>query len=989
MMTPSRTPTQDEQLLPQHAALVSASAISPEVARSRGYRSVTKRSELRKLGFGERQCSVPALLIPVWDVAGQIGTYQIRPDQPRIGHDGKPVKYETPGRSRIVLDVPPASRDKTRDPSIPLFITEGIPKADAAASTGLCCIALLGVWNWRGTNQWGGKTALADWEYIALNGRTVYICFDSDVMTKPQVHQALTRLKAFLEQRGACVFPIWLPPTTAGGKVGLDDYLAEGHTVADLVALASDPEWRPVTGSAEPGRGEPYVETDEGLVWMKPTFNGEVPVRLTNFTARIVGQVLEDDGAETRRLLEIEARLHGRESRCAVSPSELAVMTWPIQHLGPEAVVHAGFGVKDHTRAAIQLLSGPAPERRVFTHTGWRKIDGVWCYLHAGGAIGPAGAAQSVSVELPEELRLFSLPAPPDGDRLVQAVRASLRVLELAPDSVTVPIFCAIWRAGMMPSDFALHISGDSGEGKTELAALAQQHWGAGLTARNLPASWSSTGNANEMLAFLAKDALLVVDDLAPAGSAADIGRMHRDVDRLVRAQGNRQGRRRLRADGALRPARPPRGLILSTGEDVPRGKSLRARLLVVELPKGSLNWDRLTECQADASQGRCAETMAGFVKWLADRYEGLAGPNGSLEREIRELRQAAVRSDMHRRTPEIIANLAVGLRHFLTFAQHVGALTAPAATSLCRRAWRALGQAGNAHSAHQVAAEPTTLFLRLLGSAVASGRAYLAGPDGGVPEDPRMWGWREEHGDLRPQGGLTGWVAGADVYLEPDSAFATAQAVGQATGDLIPITQQTLHRRLAEAQLLASVETSRGTLTIRKTLAGARRTVLHLHSRSLISHLDTDQTDQSEQGCPDDPLVGGDGQRSGQLPLLGNAVTDHTNCPEGKAEGSAATGVGSRQQHQASEPAQPAPPPTTLLRAEALRPCYTCRGTRFWRDAYGADHCATCHPPADASAVCEWVEAASGNVRKQSGDNRMPGGSHGRKAPAAATETA
>jgi len=39
---------------------------------------------------------------------------------------------------------------------LPLFITEGIPKGDAAVTIGLCCIALLGVWNFRGTNDAGG-----------------------------------------------------------------------------------------------------------------------------------------------------------------------------------------------------------------------------------------------------------------------------------------------------------------------------------------------------------------------------------------------------------------------------------------------------------------------------------------------------------------------------------------------------------------------------------------------------------------------------------------------------------------------------------------------------------------------------------------------------------------------------------------------------------------------------------------------------------------
>ncbi len=188
-------------LLPQYEKLLIDSAISPKVAQERGYRSVEKKADLKVRGFTDSQCRVPALLLPVWDINGEIVNYQIRPDDPRINKEGKLIKYETPQGSRMCLDVPPAARPFLGKPERPLFITEGIRKADAAVSKGLCCIALLGVWNWRGTNSDGGKVALSDWDYIALNDREVYIVFDSDVMQKPAVYQALARLKAFLESR--------------------------------------------------------------------------------------------------------------------------------------------------------------------------------------------------------------------------------------------------------------------------------------------------------------------------------------------------------------------------------------------------------------------------------------------------------------------------------------------------------------------------------------------------------------------------------------------------------------------------------------------------------------------------------------------------------------------------------------------------------------------------------------------------------------------
>ena len=190
-----------EHLSVEHLRILKVdSGICDEVIKNRGYRTVTIKAELRRLGFSDAQTRVPALLIPVWGVTGEVALHQIRPDDPRV-LNGKALRYETPRGSRMALDVHPSVRNMIADPQVPLWIVEGVKKADALVSQGCCAIALLGVWSWRGTSPQGGKTALSDWECVALNGRTVYIAFDSDVMRKLQVHDALTRLKSFLEMR--------------------------------------------------------------------------------------------------------------------------------------------------------------------------------------------------------------------------------------------------------------------------------------------------------------------------------------------------------------------------------------------------------------------------------------------------------------------------------------------------------------------------------------------------------------------------------------------------------------------------------------------------------------------------------------------------------------------------------------------------------------------------------------------------------------------
>lgn len=206
--------------------MLEASGISPERVRKRGYVSVDTKVRLQKLKVTKSGRHVPGLLVPLLRVDGSTWGYQYRPDEPRVNSGGKPVKYETPTGQRNGIDVPPGVGEMLKDPKLSLVITEGSKKADSAADRGLACISISGVWNWRGGNPYGGKTAVADWNDIALDGRKVVVAFDSDVAAKPAVHKAMTSLAGYLESKGAEVLYAHLPDD-GDGKVGLDDFLAK------------------------------------------------------------------------------------------------------------------------------------------------------------------------------------------------------------------------------------------------------------------------------------------------------------------------------------------------------------------------------------------------------------------------------------------------------------------------------------------------------------------------------------------------------------------------------------------------------------------------------------------------------------------------------------------------------------------------------------------------------------------------------------------
>lgn len=960
-------------LLPQHEALIEASGISPEVTQARGYRSIEQKAELRRLGFGDQQCRVPALLIPVRGVSGEIVNYQIRPDLPRVGKNGKAVKYETPRETKMCLDVPPVVRQWIGDPSRPLVITEGVRKADSAASRGLCCIALLGVWNWRGTNRQGGGTALADWESIALKGRQTYICFDSDVMLKPAVHGAMARLKAFLEQRGAQVALIYLPPGEAGAKVGLDDFLVAGHTVADLLALAS-PDLCPVAVETE--RASEYQITEAGIVWQRETQQGLSETVLCNFSAIISTEIFLDDGVEPSRHYEIATCLKGREECCSIPAAQFAGMNWVTEKIGAEAIIAPGSSIRDRCRHAIQVLSGQVERKRVYVHSGWRKTDDEWVYLHNGGAIGATGTKPGIEVRLREELSPFVLPEPPEGEELAVAVRTSLKLLNLTPghDEIVFPLFASIFAPVTLQVDFGLQLVGPTGEGKTELAAQAQQHYGAGFNSRRLPGSWLSTGNALEDLAFVAKDALLVIDDLAPVGSAQDVSRLHRDANRIFRAQGNRQGRGRMRSDGSIRAQRPPRGLLLSTGEDVVRGQSGQARTLIIELSHGDLCWSLLTQLQRRAAEGVYTQTMAGYVRYLAPRYEQIQANSRA---EIVRLREAATQSGQHRRSPEIIAQLFYALQNFLAFAADCQAISSAQRTQLEERAWAALGQAAAKQVAHQQASDPVLLFLESLQAAIIRGEAFLAGMDGETPIDnPAAWGWRRAgtgenlRQDWQPRGGCIGWIDGDNLYLDSAASFAAAQKLASTGGETIPISRYTLARQLQKRNLLRSVEP--GNLQVRREILGKRRRVLHLHIDALSSDKPVPSVQRDQPRPPSDPNGGAvaedpdeskDGIGDGLAPSEARPVpkpVPHSvpesfvsgELPEGEVCSDGMDGFPAQRspavegvnEHTTIE-APPDAEASSDVEAPPARPCSACGDINWWLTPQGNPICDTCHP--------------------------------------------
>jgi hypothetical protein len=579
-----------------------------------------------------------------------------------------------------------------------------------------------------------------------------------------------------------------------------------------------------------------YSSTKNGTFWIKHKEGGDEFVFLANFAAEIIAETTIDDGAERKRRMEIAGSINDHALPPAtVASGEFAAMGWVGEQWGSAAHIAPGHGLKDRLRYAIQVLSKATQHRTVYQHTGWREIAGQWVYLTPTAVIGAAGGVEGIDVDLPGTLADYAL-TPSSTTTTADAARASLGVLDCAPAPIAVPLFLAPYRAMLgeaLPGDFSLFLAGVTGSRKTEMAAIAQAHFGDAWHGKRLPASWSSTPNSLERAAFLAKDAVMVVDDFCPTGTTTDIARFHTGADRLLRAQGNRAGRQRMNADGTLRPAYHPRGLIVATGEDIPRGQSLRGRLLILEFDSTTVDLGALSTMQNHASSGRLSAAAGAFAQWLAPRM-------GELKKSLPVMRNQ-LRNDItataHSRHPDTLAGLMLTAQLFAQFATEHGVALGEGWQSDINTA---LLQAGADQQQAVASEEPAGRFVRLIHSGLSAGLCHVRRKDGREPyagEDMTAAGWQlrhfgsgeHAHDEWVAQGPCIGWFDENGLYLDPDASYRSAARFASEQGQSLPLTPRALFKALDNKGHIVTKNPGRTTVKHRFG-DGTTKSVLHLH---------------------------------------------------------------------------------------------------------------------------------------------------------------
>lgn len=488
--------TQQRTLDPHHAAMLDASAIDPTIQRERGYISITPGSV-----HDWRQLTAPhnlhsdkhlrqllhqgALAFPLYRLgASQPHTWVLRPDLPRVGPDGKPRKYELPQGTLNVLDLLPRYAGAINDPSIPIWLTEGAKKSDALASAygpAILPINEGGVWSWRGRNSRGGKTAIEDLELVAWESRRVVIAPDGDVRFNKQVQQAVQRLARLLLGRYgvAEVLILHLPQQADGPKLGIDDYLAQGHSTTELEALLTS--LGTVAAAAcvplltHPDTGKkmflpPWYDVKAQTIVQRDARGNERPIYSGNIYVRALGEDLASGEQTATITWNGRGDVHGERTIPYAALSDSRAFSGLVGAAG--AAVHPR-NIKD-----VQALLVESVQANIDTIPRQQHSNRLG--LVHGGLVLPAGA-----VGFSAPVRYTGQPAVQIGADALVYPKTIAAAVKLWPDawpfwlalglSLAAPALARI-RPRRYP---VLYLSGGSGTGKTTTLQFAIGCWGA------------------------------------------------------------------------------------------------------------------------------------------------------------------------------------------------------------------------------------------------------------------------------------------------------------------------------------------------------------------------------------------------------------------------------------------------------------------------------------------------------------------------------
>lgn len=858
-------PDAGQMIAPVHRRYFEERGIPTEDAVKNGFYSVDSTEAQELLGYElPEEFAGIAMQSPINDYV------RVRVDEPQEG-----ARYLAPKDVEVSIWARTEAAQQSEDA---IYVTEAPTKAMALGVHGLAAIGLGGVSTTLTTDERERPVLGASWDALGdLDGRRVFIVFDANRRTNLDVARAENRLGEALEAAGAEVRVVQLD--TVVEDVGPDDYIMEEGferfmelvessvpfgavarvaAASELALLLEDTPWLLLAKAGTAAKmsrirkalklqGFSTREFDRGIkelselyddgAFIEPVYE-EINGRIVKFRdSRTPGQVLVEgtlkltaewttdlgDGGTTKKFMIEGVSKDGRHLGIkAVTAGEMESRSWVLEKFGTGIPIH---GSPYEVSTALQCLATNVTKTTVYGHTGWRKRGDKWVYLHGNGAVG--GRAH---VKLDGTVARYRLPN--GAEEPEKAVALLLKLQEVSSPDVGVLLlgaFALAPLAEVLPLTMSYALIGPTGSFKTSLAAVVLGCFG-DFDASQMTESWESTSNAIEHTLFIAKDVLVVVDDLLRDST----GRRMQTANSVVRKAANRSCRGRMQADGSRRADLPPRGLLLLTGEELPDSEQSNvARLLSARPDKAKVNLPVLSELQRQ--RDRLPHATHDYIHHLAPRLDELRKQLPDLVVEHRNHYQEL--KGRHARLATGLSELRSGLEVLEEFMKERGVLDAASAAAFRKWAVNGLSILADNQGVHTEATDPVQLAIDTLVELETQGKVFIAksgSPSRSHQSSGDLIGWREPDGTLA--------LTKRPTYAAISGAFARM-------GERFPISSSELWQRLLERGWLVPSSGDRPT-EHQLVLGGRRRKVVRLRLPDHMTHDTPTEVDAKANTC-------------------------------------------------------------------------------------------------------------------------------------------
>lgn len=683
-----------------------------------------------------------------------------------------------------------------------VFIVEGEKDVD-----NLCAHGLTATTNAQGAAKW--ESHFNEW----LKGRRVCILPDNDDPGRKHAHNVAQQLLGIADT----VRLVELEPLPLKGDVS--DWLEAGGNANALLALAdAAPDYvvpTNIDSEAAKHSSWPYVVEEGRLVQLKRLDELIVPIPIADLEARIVGEIIAEDGTKT---FVIEGKgVRGGKFTVEILDvhfGDTAKLVAEIEAKSARDGVRAGM--RPHLGPAIKAMTGETWTERRFRRTGWADR----------GFLIPGRVSADIRLDLHNKLRYevtdsaeldLGLAALPD---LIDAPGAERGTILLA-SFLQAPLARL---AGWENERYGVFVVGRSGTLKTATTQAYMTLYGPRFAEDSslITLGDGSTNNAIVGLAAAAHDLPILLDNYKP-----NTGRGQHGLVDLIHRIFEGGDKARMNRNAELRETKPNHTWPVFTGEDLPAGDPASlARLLIIHFEKPEAEGrdsQALTRAQA-ATKHLCA-VGASWIDWLeSDEGRQVVEKHAAQMQDIRnETARILLKHNPTMVNPSRVAtNLATNSIVWAIALEHpkIGPIIAPF-TAAYKRGQKAVAMAMSNHTEQGLEA---TRYLHALRELLATGRAVLL-----ASSQTEVTKWKaktqEQVEKDRLQDRVIGWIDGnGGAYLYPTVARKlVAQTLGD---DLSAMSDNTLYLQFAE---LGAIRRGKNKATICKRLGGILHRVLHL----------------------------------------------------------------------------------------------------------------------------------------------------------------